>query len=439
MNDNIDIEFAGKDEIKSFQETEMQKLLAYLSEKSRFYSDMFRKNGINISEIKTLEDLRKIPFTTKQDLQLRNNDFLCVDQRQVVDYLTTSGTLGTPVIFALTDKDLDRLALNECLSFGCAGVTPDDTVQLMCTMDKRFMCGLAWYLGLRKLGAGIIRVGSAVPEFQWDTIMRLKPTVLALVPSFVKSLLKYADAHGIDYNNCSVKKIVCMGEAIYQEDGSYSLLAKDILSKWNVELYSSYASTEMSTSFTECRCHKGGHHHPQLLICEIVDENLNPVEPGQYGELVITTLGVEGMPLLRFRTGDITCMYTEKCDCGRNSFRIGPIVGRLNQMIKFKGTALYPPAVFDVLDNVPYVENYFVRLQSDSDGLDHLVVEVGLRDSVTQDSVFKDLKDRFRSKIRVTPEIVFGSVDDINKLNNQPMNRKVVKFADEREFKKNYK
>lgn len=433
MNDYKDIEFAGTGEIKRFQEAELCKLLQYLADKSRFYGEMFRNHGIDISQIKTLEDLRGIPFTTKKDLQLKNNDFMCVDNRQVVDYLTTSGTLGTPVIFALTEKDLERLALNEYLSFSCAGVTADDTVQLMCTMDKRFMCGLAWYVGLRKLGAGIIRVGSAVPEFQWDTIMRLKPTVLALVPSFVKSLLKYADAHGIDYNNCSVKKIVCMGEAIYQHDGSYSLLAKDILSKWNVELYSAYASTEMATSFTECEYHKGGHHHPQLIICEIVDENLNPVEPGQYGELVITTLGVEAMPLLRFRTGDITCIYTGKCECGRNSFRIGPIVGRLNQMIKFKGTALYPPAVFDVLDNAPYVENYFVRLQSDCDGLDHLVVEVGLKGGETKDSVFKDLKDRFRSKIRVTPEIVFESVDAIDKLNNQPMNRKIVKFVDERE------
>jgi len=433
MNDNFDIEFKSADEIKRFQEAEMRKMLVYLQEKSGFYSDMFRSNNIDISTINTLEDLRRLPFTTKRDLQVRNDDFLCVDRRQVVDFLTTSGTLGTPVVFALTDRDLDRLALNECLSFSCSGVTPDDTVQLMCTMDKRFMCGLAWYLGLRKLGAGIIRVGSGVPQFQWDSIQRLKPTVLALVPSFVKTLINYAEANGIDYNNSSVRKIVCMGEAIYKADGSYSLLAQEILDKWNVELYSAYASTEMATSFAECVHHKGGHHHPQLIICEIVDENLNPVEPGNYGELVITTLGVEAMPLLRFRTGDITAMFTEKCDCGRNSFRLGPIVGRLNQMIKYKGTAIYPPAVFDVLDNIPYVENYLVRLKSDSNGLDLLIVDVGLRQGVSSSAeLTKDLKDRFRCKIRVAPEVNFLPVDIIDKLNNQPMNRKIVKFIDER-------
>lgn len=432
-NDNNDIEFASGAEIKCFQEQEMRKMLAYISSKSKFYKERFSSRGIDISEIRTLDDLRKLPFTTKQDLQLHNEEFLCVEQRDVIDFLSTSGTLGSPVLFALTENDLDRLALNECLSFSCAGVTPDDIVQLMCTMDKRFMCGLAWYLGLRKLGAGIIRVGSGVPEFQWDSISRMKPTVIACVPSFVKTLLQYAEANGIDYNSSSVKKIVCMGEAIRLADGSYSLLAQEILSKWNVELYSAYASTEMATSFVECGCHNGGHHHPELIICEVVDENLQPVEPGTYGELVITTLGVEAMPLLRFRTGDITVMYADKCGCGRNSFRLGPIVGRLNQMIKYKGTALYPPAVFDVLDNVPYVENYLVRLKSDGNGLDLLIVDVGLKSSASKNiDLTKDLKDRFRSKIRVAPLINFLPVDIIDKLNHPAMSRKIVRFIDER-------
>jgi len=432
MNRFPEIEYSSLEQIKEFQEKKLRHLIEYVNEKSPYYKELFNRYSINVKGIKTLEDLRNIPFTTKEDIQLHNEDFLCVDKTQVIDILTTSGTLGKPVIFALTENDLQRLATNEYLSFHCAGVDEHDIVQMMCTMDKRFMAGLAWYLGLRKLGAGIVRVGSGVPEFQWDTIQRIKPTVLACVPSFIKKIIDFAEANNIDYKKSSVKKIVCLGESIKNADGSYNMLAREILNKWDVKLYSTYASTEMATSFTECDYHCGGHHHPELLICEIVDNNGNPVRPGEYGELVITTLGNEAMPLLRFKTGDITTMYTEPCKCGRNSFRLGPIVGRLNQMIKYKGTALYPPAVFDVLDNTEYVENYLVRLKSSENGLDLLLVDIGLKEGVQGNDVIKDLRDRFRSHIRVTPEINFLPVDEIHKLNYPQMSRKIVKFVDER-------
>ncbi len=110
-----------------------------------------------------------------------------------------------------------------------------------------------------------------------------------------------------------------------------------------MKLYSTYASTEMAASFTECSYGAGGHHHPELLIVEFLDGNDNPVPKGEAGELTITTLGVEGMPLLRFKTGDICHGHYETCKCGRKTMRVGPVIGRRNQMIKYKGTTLYPP------------------------------------------------------------------------------------------------
>jgi phenylacetate-CoA ligase len=160
-----EIENRSKTDIKAFQEAKLKETLNYVLKHSRFYNDLFRENRIDIREINTLEDLQKIPVTTKHDLQEFNDDFLCVPKNKIIDYITTSGTLGDPVTFALTDKDLDRLAYNECISFACADGTSDEIYQQMVTMDKRFMAGLAYYLGVRKLGAGIIRVGGGIPEY----------------------------------------------------------------------------------------------------------------------------------------------------------------------------------------------------------------------------------------------------------------------------------
>src|SRR5690606_3634488 len=125
-----EIEKASKEEIKVFQEEKLKETLQYLSEKSPFYQNLFRENNITISEIKSLEDLKKIPVTTKDELQKHNNDFLCVPKTEIIDYVTTSGTLGDPVTFALTDKDLERLAYNEAISFACCGIKKEDTLQL---------------------------------------------------------------------------------------------------------------------------------------------------------------------------------------------------------------------------------------------------------------------------------------------------------------------
>lgn len=178
------IETQSAVKIKMFQELKLKEMLSYISEHSTYYKNLFKSENIKPSLIQTLEDLAHLPVTTKEDLQQHNNQFICVPNHKIVDYVTTSGTLGEPVIFALTDKDLDRLAYNEAISFACSGVQKDDVLQLMTTIDRRFMAGLAYFLGSRKLGSGIIRVGSGIPELQWDTIKKFKPTYLICVPSF---------------------------------------------------------------------------------------------------------------------------------------------------------------------------------------------------------------------------------------------------------------
>lgn len=429
-----DVEFRSADEIRNFQDGLLRDAVKYLAGHSRYYQRMFRENGTDAGDIRTIDDLVRVPFTEKRDLQLYNEDFLCCPKEKIVDYITTSGTLGEPVTFGCSEHDLQRLAYNEKKSFACAGLGPGNILQLMTTLDKRFMAGLAYFLGIRELGASIIRVGNGIPELQWDTIRRLKPDTLMCVPSFILRLLQYAEEHGIDWRGSSVRRIIGIGEGLRDQNFELNLLGRKIKEKWDVELYATYSSTEMGATFAECQYGCGGHVHPELIIVEIIGEDNLPVPDGQPGEVVVTTLGVEAMPLLRFRTGDIAAKIVGPCRCGRNSYRLTPLVGRKNNMIKLKGTTLYPPALNDVLDNTDYVENYVVVVRDSDAGTDEVVVRVGLKGSPSED-VVKDLKDRFRSRVRVAPIVEICPADEIRAVNFPAKSRKPVKFIDERTTK----
>lgn len=424
------IEKASLQEIKQFQEQKLKETLVYLSENSPFYKALFAKEKIDIRTINTIEDLQQLPVTTKTDLQEKNEDFFCVPMHKIIDYATTSGTLGNPVTFGLTDNDLERLAYNEAISFACSGIQQGDVVQLMTTMDRRFMAGLAYFLGLRKLGAGVIRVGAGIPELQWDSILKYNPKYLITVPSFLLKMIEYAENNNIDYNASSVKGVICIGEALRNQDFSPSILAKKITDKWHVELFSTYASTEMSTAFNECEHFLGGHHHPELIIAEVLDENNQPVAEGESGELTITTLGVEALPLLRFKTGDIVKLHSEPCLCGRNTVRVGPVVGRKQHMIKYKGTTLYPPAMHDLLTYFEGVKSHVIEISSNDLGTDEILIKIA--SDVPSEELLNHIKDHFRAKLRVTPKVEFIAHDIINKIIFSPMSRKPVTFIDKR-------
>jgi phenylacetate-CoA ligase len=425
-----DVSRQSVNDIRHFQETELQKLLTYVNSNSVFYKNLFANNGIDLSNISTLEDLQKIPFTTKEDLQEKNAEFVCVSPDKIIDYVTTSGTLGEPVTIGLTDKDLDRLAQNECNSFKITGGSNKDIYQLMTTMDRRFMAGLAYFLGARKLGAGVVRVGNGIPELQWDTIKRIAPTAIICVPSFILKLIEYAEANGIDYKNSSIKKAICIGEPLRNDDLSLNTLAQRIKDKWDIQLFSTYASSEMGAAFTECSAGKGGHLQPDLLIIEVVDEHDQPVKGNELGELVVTTLGVEGMPLLRFKTGDMCRLYIDECACGRSTPRISPILGRKKQMIKYKGTTIYPNAFFDVLDTIAEVKNYQIEVCTNEIGTDDIVVKIGCNNA--SEKLEKEIKDHFRAKLRVAPTIRFEDPTVLSKVIFTEMSRKPIKFIDKR-------
>jgi len=424
-----EIELQSPQKIEKLQEERMRKLLDYVAVTSPYYQKLFTSHHIAVHSIRSLADLSLIPPTTKDQLQLYNWDFLCVPRNRIVEYTTTSGTLGKPVTIALTANDLQRLAYNEYISFACADGTGEDIYQLMITLDRQFMAGVAYYEGIRKLGAGLVRVGPGLPAMQLETILRLQSTVLVSVPSFVVKLIEVAKQQGIDLNDSAVKKIICVGESLRTSDFKLNTLGEKITEDWKVHLYGTYASTEMQTAFTECGHGNGGHQHPELVHVELLDDNNMPTKSGETGEVTITTFGVEGMPLIRYKTGDLAMVFTAPCACGRTTLRMGPILGRKQQMIKLKGTTVYPQGIFEILQKTAHVEDYIVEVYTGALGTDELkLFIVAPEDQISK--VESNLKSVFQSQLKVIPEIIFSTASELEQKHS--VGRKSKRFIDKR-------
>lgn len=430
MSHSASTSFPSKQAIQSIQDTRLRELLQYLQLHSPFYKELFARHQVNPGQITSVADLSGIPTTSKEDLQQRNEDFLCVSREKIIEYTSTSGTLSGPVTIALTENDLQRLAYNEYSSFCCADGQSTDIYQLMLTLDRQFMAGMAYYSGIRRLGAGIIRIGPGVSSLQWETIFRLKPNAIVAVPSFILKLIDHAQESGIDMNESSVRKAICIGENIRNTDFSLNVLGRKIKENWNIDLYSTYASTEMQTAFTECGAGKGGHLQPELVIAELLDENDRQVPPGVPGEVTITTLGVEGMPLLRYKTGDLCMYFDDPCSCGRHSMRLSPVIGRKKQMIKFKGTTLFAPALFDLLNGMQEIKDYVVEVYSNEIGTDEVLLHLLPVD--INEACNHRIRAYLQAKLRVTPRIKYTTPGEIQQMQFPGTARKAVKFIDKR-------
>lgn len=377
---------------------------SYAKKNSPYYQDVLKDFELDYASF-GLDDWSQLPFTTKEDLASRNADFLSIPLSEVADYVTTSGTTGEPVTIYLSRADINRLARNERDSMRLAGVAKGDVLQLMTTIDRQFMAGMAYYLGAQELEAGIIRVGPGVVEFQWDSIIKYKPTYLIAVPSFLLSLISYAKKEGIDLKTTSVKGVICIGESIRFPDLRLNVLGERIIKEWQIELYSTYASTEMATAFTECSGQKGGHLNEELMYMEVLKVNGEIAAEGEEGEVVVTAFGVTGTPLIRYRTGDVARVFYEPCSCGRTSPRLGPVMGRKNQMIKLKGTTIFPQSIYEMLDEMPNVSMYKIIVSKDA--LSNDLVTILLEEELNNADFVSKLRDKCHAKLRVIPDFEF--------------------------------
>ena len=406
---------------------QLQKTISYLSNKSPFYQQWFQTQKVLPLQILEVAHLSQLATVSKKDFAENNFDFLCCERQQIADYCTTSGTTGAPVTIALTPNDLLRLAHNEAHTFQLAQLSNSDICMLMLTLDRQFMAGIAYYEGLRLLGIPAVRSGSISPAAQLKNILQFKPSVLVAVPSFILKVISTAKEEGIDLATLSVKKIICIGEPIRTQNIEPNNLALQITKQWNVQLFSTYASSEMQTAFSECTHGKGNHVNPKLIIAEVLDEQGNEVPNGNIGELTITTLGVEAMPLLRYRTGDMVFAIRETCACGSNAMRISPVLGRKNELLKYKGTSIFPAAIFNVLQSESAIQDYLIEAKNNEGRTDELLVHIVCAEANEQ---FKlHLENQCKAALRVTPEFQFSTAEKLAAL-RPAENRKIIRFIE---------
>jgi len=422
------IEFRAADEMCAVQATLLKQHLASCERHSPYYRRVFKEAGIRSSKI-GLDNLADLPFTDKSGFARHNDEFLAVPPEEIVDIVLSSGTTGKPTRIMYTEPDLQRLAYNEKTSFASCGITARDVALLTCTMDRCFVAGLAYFLGIRALGAAAIRNGHGTLASHFEIIQAIRPTVVVGVPSFLRKLALHLNEHGFNARESSVGKLVCIGEPVRGPGLAPLKLGDDLRTLWDADVYSTYASSECVTSFCECTAQQGGHLHPDLAIIEIVDDEGRPVPPGATGEIVLTPLAVEGMPLVRFKTGDVSFVVSEPCSCGRRSPRLGPILGRKQQMMKVRGTSLYPQAVFAALDEIPGVGEYYLEITSTDNLSDELTIHLGAHANLPPQ---ERLRGQLQARLRVTPVIAIDPEDQVRHHVHSPESRKPVRVFDRR-------
>lgn len=423
------LDFAPVSEQQKLQLQLLREHLEYLKQNSPYYRRVFAQAGIDIREISSLEQIRHLPLTSKRDLSTHNQDFLALDPVEVVDICQTSGTTGEPVTVWQSEDDLQRLAYNESLAFRAAGVKATDRVLVGAALDRVFIAGLAYFLGLRRIGATVIRAGSGQPALVAELIRRQQPNVLIGVPSLMLALARQFHAQGDDPAALGVEKVICIGEPVRNNDLDLSSLGQALAQHWDAMVLGTYASTEMATAFADCISGCGGHILPELIYTEIVDTDGNPLPPGEVGEVVVTPLQTRATPLLRYRTGDMACMHAERCACGRTSPRLGPIVGRREQMLKCHGTTLFPAAISNVLARIEALQGHYIEVRNSFDLCDSVRVVAGCCDSTLTSEMVADM---IRAHTRVKPEVFLVTPQEVQRKILRPERRKPVTFFDYR-------
>lgn len=400
----------------------LRKHLIFCNERSPFYKKLFKRYKIDPRKI-NLKNLAQFPFTDKADIEKNNDEFIAVSADRIVDIVLSSGTTGKPTKIAYTESDLKRLAYNEKKSFLACGFTPKDVVLLTCTLDRCFVAGLAYFLGIRAIGAAAIRNGLNSLESHVEIIRRMKPTAIVGVPSFLKKLGAFLAQKN------TVSKLVCIGEPLRDENLDFLKIGRDLEDIWKAKAYSTYSSSEIVTTFCECTAQAGGHLHPDLAVVEIVDDKGNALNPGETGEVVVTPMQVEGMPLVRFKTGDISFIIDKPCGCGRKTIRLGPILGRKKQMMKVQGTTIYPQAIYSALEEMRGVKEYYVVATREDHLADNIEVHVAVDNA---DCTCECIQNKLQARLRVKPRVFINEEALIRDHVYSPKSRKPVRFIDKR-------
>lgn len=398
---NPKMEMMPRDELDRLQLKHLKALVHRLYDYSRFYRDRMEAAGVHPDDIWKLEDAAKLPFMVKRDLrEIEPERLFMVSNRELVRYHASSGTTGRPTIVGYTQKDVDTWTESVARGIASAGLGPDDVIQVAYTYGL-FTGGLGLHYGAERLGATVVPASTGNSERQLDLIRRLNVTAIASTPSYLMHLGEVSEKMGISIKDDTRLRIGILGAEPWS-DGM-----RDRMLDWlGVKGINIYGTSELSGPlWCECSAQHGMHVWGDQTLAEVVDPDTGErLGPGEKGELVITMLQKEAVPIIRYRTGDITTLDDETCACGRTHPRLGRITGRVDDMLIIRGINVFPSQVEYVLMANPELGNEFQIVVDRKGALDDMLVRVELRPESFIDNVAKleCLKDKIASRLRNT-------------------------------------
>ncbi|GAB4246699.1 MAG: phenylacetate--CoA ligase [Thermoleophilia bacterium] len=357
------VSYMSRDEMTALQNERLVRIVAYAYANVPFYRQTFDKAGVHPQDVRSLEDLRRLPFTYKTDIQSRFPYGLCaVEHRQIARVHSSSGSTGNPINTCYTAKDMDDWAVCMARGLATAGVTPDDVCQIAFRYTL-FTGAFGHHLGAERLGATVIPTSSGFTERQIVMMQAFGTTVLHCTPSYALVIAEKAAELGLDSRSLPLRLGVHGAEPM--SDG----LRNELQERLGYRIARDYGLTELGGPGVsiECPAQDGYHINEDYFYPEIVDPATGaPLPDGEIGELVFTTLAKEGSPVLRYRTRDLTSLKRETCACGRTLVRHGLILGRTDDMLIVGGVNFFPSQVETVLlDFEELAPHYLIRLRSE--------------------------------------------------------------------------
>lgn len=404
---NPEVETLSVEGLKALQLERLQKTVRHCMN-SPFYQKKFQELGITPEDIKTLDDVQKLPFTSKEDLR-ENYPFglACVPLKDCVRLHSSSGTTGNPTVVLHTQKDLDEWANAVARCLWMVGSRPEDVFQNSAGYGM-FTAGLGFQYGAEKVGM------LTVPAAAGNTIRQIKfikdfgTSVLHAIPSYASRIYEVMKEEGVDPRKDTNLRVLCIGAEPHSEEQR-----QRIEQNLGVKAYNSYGISEMmgpGVAF-ECQEQNGLHIWEDYFIVEIIDPvTLKPVPDGELGELVLTTINREAMPLLRYRTRDLTRILPGECACGRHHKRLARLQGRSDDMMILKGVNIFPIQIEKILLGFKELStDYLITLET-VDSNDIMTIEVEINQMFTDDynrlkSLEREITRQLKDEILITPRV----------------------------------
>ncbi|NDV47154.1 phenylacetate--CoA ligase family protein [Paludibacter sp. 221] len=389
---NKEIECMPREKMRALQTERLKELVNRVYNNVSFYRQRMDEAGVKPSDIKTLEDISKLPFTHKQDL--RDNypfGLFAVPMKDIVRVHGSSGTTGKPTTVGYTKNDIDNWSEVVARSFTMAGISSDDIMQVSYGYGL-FTGGLGAHYGAEKVGCSVIPISGGNTRRQLQLMADFGSTALACTPSYALHLADAMAEHGYSLSDMKLKAGV-FGAEPWTEN-----MRKELERKWGIKAFDIYGLSEIMGPGVshDCEYHCGLHVHEDHFFPEIVDpETKEPLPDGQEGELVFTTLTKEGIPLLRYNTRDLSTLYREKCECGRTLVRMKKITGRSDDMLIIRGVNLFPSQIEHVLLELGETSAHYMLYVDRKNNLDTLELKVELDESKLTDTI-RDLQNLSR-------------------------------------------